>query len=175
MSKLPLHTVLVGFATQMGSTQEVAETIAEILRQDGHEVDLQPLKDVRSLDRYQAVVLGAPLYMFRWSRDAHHFLSQHRVVLAALPVAIFALGPFHDKEEEIQSARTQLDKELAKYPWLAPVALEMFVGKFDPARLRFPYSLMGPLKNMPASDERDWEAIRAWACSLPGRLQINQE
>jgi menaquinone-dependent protoporphyrinogen oxidase len=108
--------------------------------------------------------------MFRWHNDALHFLSRHRKALAAMPVAVFALGPFHNKAEELQSARTQLDKALAKYPWLAPVATEMFVGKFDPGALRFPYNLIGPLKKMPASDERDWAAIRSWASSLVSYL-----
>ncbi len=62
----------------------------------------------------------------------------------------------------------QLEKELAKYPWLSPVALEMFGGKYDPASLRFPLNLMAGQE--PASDIRDWEAIRAWAGSLAGKL-----
>ncbi len=167
-------SVLVGFATEYGSTQEVAENIAEILHKEGLEVNLQPVRQVRSLDGYQAVVLGAPLYMFRWHKDAHHFLSKHQKVLKSIPVAIFALGPFHNKEEEMQSARAQLDKELLKYSWLAPVAIELFPGKFDPSTLRFPYSLIGPLKKMPASDERDWMVIRSWASSLTGLLGVKK-
>ncbi len=168
-------SVLVGFSTMYGSTQEVAQAIAETLRQAGLEVDLRPVREVRSLEGYRAVVLGAPLYMFHWHKDALQFLSRQRKALEALPVAIFALGPFHDKEEELQSARDQLDKELAKSPWLKPAALEVFVGKFDPAGLRFPHSLIGPIKQMPASDERDWAAIRAWAGSLPSRLSLEGE
>jgi menaquinone-dependent protoporphyrinogen oxidase len=109
--------------------------------------------------------------MFRWHRDALHFLSRHRTALTALPTVIFALGPFHNKEEELRSAREQLDKELAKYPWLKPAAIEVFPGKFDPDKLRFPYSLIGPLKKMPPSDERDWQAIRAWAAGVAELLK----
>jgi menaquinone-dependent protoporphyrinogen oxidase len=163
-------SILVGYATLNGSTQEVAGAVAEILRTQGFQVDLQPARKVRSLDGYQAVVLGAPLYMFRWHNDARHFLSQHQNALKSIPVAIFALGPFHNKEEELKSAREQLNKELAKHPWLRPVAVETFVGKFDPNLLRFPYSLIGPLKKMPACDERDWAAIRSWTGELTSQL-----
>jgi menaquinone-dependent protoporphyrinogen oxidase len=159
-------SVLVGFSTVYGSTQEVAEAIAKTLGEAGAAVSLQPARKVRSLDGYQAVVLGAPLYMFRWHKEARQFLSRHRKELSALPVAIFALGPFHNKEEELHSAHEQLGKELQKYSWLQPAAVQVFVGKFDPDRLRFPYNLIGPLKKMPASDERDWEAIRDWANAL---------
>jgi menaquinone-dependent protoporphyrinogen oxidase len=156
-------SVLVAYATTYGSTQEVAQSIAETLRGCGLEVDVQPAKKVIELSGYRAVALGAPLYMFRWHPDARHFLARHRAALAALPTAIFALGPFHNKEDELHSAREQLDKELAKFPWLKPAVIEVFAGKFDPASLKFPFSMIGPLKKMPASDERDWEAISAWA------------
>ena len=159
-------TILVAYATTYGSTQEVAQSVAETLRGCGLAVEVLPAKKVSSLSGYGAVVLGAPLYMFRWHPDARHFLAKHRAALASLPTAIFALGPFHNKEEEVKSARGQLDKELAKFAWLKPAAIEAFVGKFDPAGLRFPYSLIGPIKKMPASDERDWDAIHAWAVSV---------
>ena len=81
-------------------------------------------------------------------------------------MAVFALGPFHEDAKEFQDARAQLDKELLKFPWFAPVAIEIFGGKFDPATLRFPMNLIPALKQMPASDIRDWTAIRAWASDL---------
>jgi len=156
-------SVLVAYATSYGSTQEVAESIAKTLRDAGLAVDVQPARQVKALSGYGAVVIGAPLYMFHLHADARHFLNRFRSTLASLPSAIFALGPFHNKEDELSSARQQLDKELIKYAWLKPLCVEVFVGKFDPARLRFPYNLMPPLKNMPACDERDWENINAWA------------
>lgn len=146
-------SVLVGYATRYGSTQEVAEAVAATLRESGLEIDIQPMQKVRTRAGYRAVVLGAPLYMFHWHKDALRFLSQHREALTERPVAIFALGPTHDDERERQDSRAQLDQELAKFPWLTPVALEMFVGKFDPAKLRFPDNLFAGKE--PASDLRD--------------------
>jgi menaquinone-dependent protoporphyrinogen oxidase len=159
-------SVLVGYATRYGSTQEVAEAIAATLREAGLAVDVRPAREVRTLAEYNAVVLGAPLFMFRWHKDALRFLSRHREALTELPLAIFALGPVHDPhdEEEWQNSRAQLDKELAKFPWLRPPALEVFGGKYDPARLRPPMSWFAGKE--PASDIRDWAAIRAWAAGL---------
>jgi len=88
--------VLVGYATRYGSTQEVAEAVAAALREGGLEVDIRLLREVRTLAGYSAVVLGAPLFMFRWHKDALRFLSRHREALLERPVAIFALGPVHD-------------------------------------------------------------------------------
>ena len=158
--------ILVGYATRYGSTQEVAEVVAATLRECGLDVSIQLMREVRTLAGYSAVVLGAPLFMFRWHKDALGFLSRHRRALSERPVAVFALGPTHDPydEQEWQASRTQLDKELAKFPRLTPVALEMFGGKYDPAYLRFPVNLLAGKE--PASDIRDWTAIRAWASNL---------
>lgn len=164
-------TILVAYATRSGSTQEVAEAVAATLREDGLDVEVQPLREVQSLADYGAVVLGAPLYMFHWHKDAKRFLARHRQALTALPTAIFALGPFEDKPEDWAGVRAQLDKELAKFPWLAPVAIEIVGGKFDPATLRFPFNLIPGLKRLPASDIRDWPAIRAWANGLAEQFQ----
>jgi menaquinone-dependent protoporphyrinogen oxidase len=164
-------SVLVGYATRYGSTQEVAEALAATLRETGLAVDLQPLRQVRALAGYSAVVVGAPLYMFRWHKDARRFLSRHHQALIERPVALFALGPVHEPhdEEEWQNSRAQLDKELANFPWLSPVALEIFGGKYDPEKLRFPISLFAGSE--PASDLRDWTAIRTWASNLAAKLE----
>jgi menaquinone-dependent protoporphyrinogen oxidase len=162
--------VLVGYATRSGSTQEVAESVAATLRDSGLEVDIQPMRNVRTLAGYRMVILGAPLYMFRWHKDALAFLSRHRQAITQVSVAVFALGPFHDEEKEWQSIRAQLDKELSKFPWFAPIAREVFGGKFDPTKLRFPMNLIPALKKMPPSDIRNWDAIRAWARDLAGKL-----
>lgn len=164
--------VLVAYASSYGSTQEIAEVISETLRSQGLAVDLQPIRKVRILEGYSAVVLGAPLYMFHWHKDALHFLSQHRKILAdSLPLAIFAGGPFAKGDEnEWHEVRAKFDLELAKFPWLTPISVQMVGGKFDPAKLRFPYNLIPALKKMPASDLRDWVAIRAWASSLSAQF-----
>jgi menaquinone-dependent protoporphyrinogen oxidase len=165
-------SMLVTYTTVHGSTQEIAEAVAAELRERGLAVDLETLRKIRTLEKYDAIVVGAPLYMFHWHKDALRFLSRHREALQQRPVAIFALGPFHDEQKEWQDVRAQLDKELAKYPWLKPVAIEIFGGKFDPEKLRFPYRLIPALKQMPASDIRDWTAIRAWANRLADGLQV---
>ena len=173
--------ILVAYASKYGSTQEVAEAIAETIRESGFEVDLQPMRKVRTLAGYGTVVLGAPLYIGLWHKDMQRFLSlQQEALTQRLPegirVAIYTLGPLSIDKKEWQDVRAQLDKELEKYPWLKPVMLELFGGKFDPAKLRFPDSLItglpaSPLHEMPASDVRDWTAIRAWAGSLAAKLQ----
>lgn len=165
-------SILVTYATRYGSTKETADKIAETLREFGLNVELEPLHNVHSLAGYQAVVVGAPIEIGRWHGDARRFLSQNRRALAMLPVAVFALGPLHRDESEMRQARGQFDKELAKFDWFKPAAIQVFVGRFDPTKLSFPASLF--MGKIPASDEMDWEAIRAWAKELPAALEIEK-
>lgn len=162
--------ILVGYATRYGSTREVAEFIAEVLRETGLDVDLHQLREVNTLEGYKAVVMGAPFYMFKWLKDAPKFLSRHQDALANMPVAVFALGPTEASEtpESKPEVFAQLDKALDGFPWLAPVDQALFGGKFDPAKLKFPMSIF--MGQMPASDIRDWDRIRAWTEGLSAKI-----
>jgi menaquinone-dependent protoporphyrinogen oxidase len=167
--------ILVGYVSKYGSTQAVAEAVAAALCESGLEAKAERLKEVRSLEGYSAVVVGAPLYIGSLLGDAKQFLTKYQAALAQRPVGVFALGPLSTDETEMKGAREQLDKELAKYPGLKPVDVALFAGQFDPKKLRFPDSLLtvlpaSPLHGRPASDKRDWTAIRAWAGQLAAKL-----
>lgn len=165
--------ILIAYATGYGSTQEVAEATARELRERGLEVEIQPLRQVQTTEGY-GLVVGTPFHMGHWLGEVNRFLTQHREALGRQPVALFALGPTHPEHEEWQEARTQLDQELAGVPWFKPVATEMFGGRFDPAKLRFPDSLIArwpASPHQPPSDVRDWKAIQAWASKLATELQ----
>lgn len=160
-------SILIAFATRYGSTHQAAEIVADVLRQAGLKVDLQPMNEVKTLDHYDAVVLGAAIYNAKWHSDAHQFLSQFQQALCQRPVAIFSLGPTTRNPAAKRRSLSQLDKDLEKYPWLKPVALEMFVGKYDLSKLG-----LGSLGRLvPLSDQRDPNAVRAWAKALPAQLE----
>lgn len=156
--------VLVACATKKGSTREVAETIADVLRGQGSDADVVEAGAVDDPDSYDAVVLGGAIYMGRWHRDALRLLERHRKTLAGMPVFVFGMGPRTLAEDEVAGSRLALDIALAKVPEVEPLSLAIFGGVVDPAKLRFPFS------RMPASDARDWHAIRDWADAIGSRL-----
>jgi menaquinone-dependent protoporphyrinogen oxidase len=158
--------ILIAYATKHGSTREVAEAVAATLREEGLEVEVKPAGEARALDAYDGVVLGGALYMGRLHRDAKRFLSRHRGALAALPVAVFAMGPRTLEEKAVAESRAQLDRALAEVPELEPVAVAIFGGVLDPAAQHFPFN------RMPAADARDWDAIRLWARELARSLAV---
>jgi len=129
----------MAYATKNGSTQQVANAVAVALRERGAQVTLLPARAAgESVAGYDLVVLGAPLYSGRWHRDAHRFLRRRRRELAAVPVAVFAMGPRTDTEEAWQRSRAQLDRALAKRDWLSPVAVTVFGDADPPGRSKHP-------------------------------------
>ena len=150
-------TVLIAYATKHGSTREVAEAVADTLQEHGLGVETLPAARVVDVSPYAGVVVGGALYLGRWHPDAVDFLQEHRHTLATLPLAVFGMGPRTMEEHDAEESRTQLVKALAKVPEIDPCAVAIFGGVINPHTLHF------PLSRLPASDARDWSAIRAWA------------
>lgn len=161
--------VLVAYATKYGSTEETARMVGKILEQQGLKVEVRAVEEVTSWKPYSAVVLAAALYIGRLHKHARRFLQEWRQQLAGVPVALLVPGPVDSKERGWQGAQQQLDKELARLPWLHPVACKIVGGKWSPAKLSFPFSWT--LKKIPASDARDWHTIAAWAHEVAAKLQ----
>jgi menaquinone-dependent protoporphyrinogen oxidase len=149
--------ILIAYGTKHGSTAEVAEQVATVMREAGCSVDVLPARDADGVERYDGVIVGGALYTGRWHGDARHFLKHHRRELASTPLAVFAMGPLKDEPEELEGSRRQLEKALAGLPDLEPFSIAVFGGVVDPAKLHFPFN------HMPAGDARDPHAIRAWA------------
>jgi menaquinone-dependent protoporphyrinogen oxidase len=161
--------VLVAYATRYGSTAETAHKVAECLERDGVHAEVQPICDVKELRPYSAVVLAAALYIGKLHKEARRFLSVWHDDLEKLPVALVVPGPVEAEQKQFQSAEQQLDRELARVPWLHPIARKVVGGRWDPAKLQFPFSWT--LKKVPASDARDWNAVDAWAHELAEKLR----
>ena len=108
--------------------------------------------------RVGAVLEATDLHPGRTGHD-------HLRVLAALPLAVFAMGPLTLEADDVAGSRKQLDRALAKEPSLEPIAVAVFGGVVDPAKMRFPFT------HMDASDARDWDAIRYWTDDIAGLIE----
>ncbi len=164
-----MAAVLVAYATKYGSTREVAERVSGRLTKAGLQSEVLSVREVGSLEGYDAVVFGGALYMFRLIGEGRRFLKRHSKALSKLSLAVFALGPLEDSEAQFFDARRHLDKTLLKLKGVNPVEVTVFGGVLNPDKLKFPYSNPG-IKAMGPSDLRDWPAIEGWADALPGKL-----
>lgn len=164
--------VLVAHASKRGSTAEIAEAIAEALRQAGLDVDCSPAGEVGDLDSYDAIVLGSAVYMKRWQGDAKHFLRKHAEELSRLPFWVFSSGPVGDPSKTSDPSWLQPPRIIARAKQLGVRDHVVFGGRV-PAKPRGPLET-AMVKNTPAqfSDLRNWDEIRSWALGIASDLNI---
>ncbi len=158
------NRILVAYASRAGSTQEVAEAVAKALREQGQEVDVRAVREVRSLELYAAVVVGSAARIMKIYAEAVSFVKQHRAVLQKMPTALFVscMTMKEDNEKNRETVSGYLKPLTAL---VSPKAIGLFAGKMDMSKVGGLWGAM--MKNTKAEDCRDWEAIRVWAAGLP--------
>jgi menaquinone-dependent protoporphyrinogen oxidase len=159
--------VLVSAASRHGSTVEVAATIGAALRAAGLEVFVLAPDEVRSLDGFDAAVIGSGIYMGRWLEPAKDLVTRHRVALARIPVWLFSSGPVGDppKPAEDPLDATQL-VELVKAR-----GHRNFPGLIDKHRLGFGERAIMAAVRAPEGDFRPWDEIDAWTREIATALR----
>lgn len=161
-------TVLVAYASKHGSTQGIAERIAEKLRQMGKEAEVRPIDAVKDPGSYEAFVIGSAVYYRSWLKEATEWVRRNQAVVAAHPVWLFSSGPLG---VEVKDAKQQ-PKELAEFQeTLRPRDERIFFGALDHSRLSFAERIMVKAVSAPEGDFRDWQVIEAWAASIAQDLR----
>lgn len=160
-------TVLVAYASKHGSTQGIAERIAEQLRQLGKEAEARPVEEVTDPGSYEAFVIGSAVYYGSWLKEATEWVHRNQAVLAGHPVWLFSVGPLGT---EVQDAEQQ-PKEMTEFQQtIGPREQRIFFGALDHSHLSFAERVMVKAVRAPEGDFRDWQAIDAWAASIAHNL-----
>jgi menaquinone-dependent protoporphyrinogen oxidase len=155
--------VLVAYASKHGSTQGIAERIAEKLRQLGKEAEARPMDTVEDPGSYEALVIGSAIYYGSWLKEATEWVHRNQAILAQRPVWLFSVGPlgtdFMDTEQQ--------PKEKAEFrETIGPRDERIFFGVLDLSRLSFAERMMAKAIRAPEGDFRNWEAIETWVASI---------
>jgi len=151
--------VLVAYGTTNGSTAQIAEAIAEVLRKAGLAVDALPARSVASASSYDAVVVGGGLYAGRWHKDARRFVRGHARTLAERPLWLFSSGPLDASAAErdippvtdVKKAMKRLDaREHITFGGCLEEGAKGWVARMI-------------VRSGKAGDFRDFAQIEAWA------------
>ena len=186
---------LIAYTTNAGSTEDVARAIADELSKDGSQVDVQRLEQVRDLETYQAVIVGAPMIL-GWHRAAVNFIGAHQQALSRVPVAYFitamsltragqeALGgvpvyvdaglakpPHHAGSLSLKERYTSLAnyarQPLKAGPMVKPVSIGIFGGKLEMYRLKLLQALFVLLiLRAQMGSLQNLSSVREWAAQL---------
>lgn len=155
-----MTSVLVAYATKMGSTKGIAEAIGATIAEAGFEVTVLPARDVRDVKPYDAVVLGSALYAMRWRPDAVRFLKRYQGELARLWL-------FHNGPIGPDAAKPQRTPK--KVRQLAGQDAVTFGGRIE-ADTAKGFIARKMAQGPSAGDFRDWDQIHAWATEIARAL-----
>ena len=157
--------VLVAYASKLGSNAEIAEAIATVLRTSGHHASAVPVRDVKVLDGWDAVILGSAIYAAHWQKDARRFAARFHDQLQARPLWLWGSGPL---DPRLARAGLPITQHGAKITGALGARDHRPVGgrlaedaPIDPQ----------VLKTHPIGDFRDWEAIRGYAAEIAAQLE----
>ena len=162
--------ILVAYASRAGSTAGVAEAIGQTLAESGAQVEVRPMKDVKDLAPYRAVVAGSAVRGGKWLPEAMQFMRTHQATLAQKPFAAFlvcmTLAMSNHKYREHVAGFLQPVRALVR-----PVSEGLFAGALDISKVpsfrdRLMFRLSVVFGVWSEGDHRDWNAIRAWAESI---------
>jgi menaquinone-dependent protoporphyrinogen oxidase len=156
--------VLVAYATKLGSTGEIAEAIAHVLRDGGHRALALPARDVRSLHDWDAVILGSALYAAYWQKDARLFIERFREELQARPLWLFSGGPLDRRLARADQPITPHGAEITA--GLGARAHRTFGGRLSPSAAVDPQVL----QTHRIGDFRDWQSIVEYAYRIGREL-----
>ena len=160
--------ILVTYATCTGSTVGVAEAIGKSLSAGGAQVDVLPMRDVKDLSPYQAVVAGSAIQNKQWLPEAIRFVQLNRDELRQKPFAAFLVCMTLAMRNG-ESYRPFVADFLAPVRVLVqPVSEGLFAGALDIRKVpsagdRFKFRLSVLFGVWSEGDHRDWDLIRAWA------------
>jgi len=160
-----VSNILVCYATRYGSTIDIAAIIGNELEAAGHHVVVSPVADVEDPAKYDAIVIGSPLYMGKWLAEARDFVSRFRFPLKERPVAVFSVGySLKDrKREHLKSGENAL---VDIRVFITPVSAGFFPGKVDPDRMSPPDKAIVTLGGVTPGDFRNEDLVRSWAKDL---------
>lgn len=163
--------VLVAYATRAGSTMEIAQSIGRIFIDAGYETDTLGIKKVRSLEQYDAAILGTAVHTGMLMPEMVRFVRKNRMVLCRMSVAAFAvcLSMKPQTPEHHAAAKEFLDPVRRE---ISLVSEGFFAGVMDYSRVGFIARFI--VKNMvqtPEGDFREWDAINGWTRDLTERLK----
>jgi menaquinone-dependent protoporphyrinogen oxidase len=151
--------VLVTSATKHGATGEIAQAIADTLRDQGLDPTVLEPEQVDTVDGYDAVVLGSAVYAGHWLRPAKDLVGRCGPALAARPVWLFSSGPVGDlprpEDNPVDVAEILAATSVREH--------RLFAGKLVRKQLAFPERAIVSALRVPDGDFRDWPEITGWA------------
>ena len=135
-----MHTLIV-YGSQEGQTQKIAERIAEILRHRGQQVTAHAVEHLpadRSLNNYDAVIIGGAIHIGKYPKHLKKFVTTHRDRLNEVPSAFFTVClAIHSQQAGSQEEALKYGKNFLDQTGWQPALTATFAGAVRYTRYNF--------------------------------------
>jgi menaquinone-dependent protoporphyrinogen oxidase len=160
-------TVHVITASKHESSRAIGEAIAQRLRDRGENTVAEEAEAAPAIGANDPVVLGSPIYMGKWRKDARQILDRLGEEPAGRAVWLYTVGPLGDppKPEDAKP-----EEEVESFAADRARGHRLFTGKLDRSQLNRRERLAIRAVKAPEGDFRDWAAIDAWADEIADAL-----
>ncbi len=185
--------VLLAYASNFGSTSEIAFEIADVLQQENLIVDLIDLKsdiEISSLTSYSGVIIGSGIRMAHWVEEVLHFVQSNSKILKTKPLGVFISSGEASNPDTYEKAKEKyLLTILEEFQLMGPkVMYEAFGGVFDFSSSSS-YSFLEKkilqkiadssssgfvVNDGKLNDFRNWQLIREWATAFADSINSSQ-
>lgn len=166
-------TVLVAYASELGSTREIAQHVASRMAVALGEVECRSVEEVDSVSGYEAVVVGSAIHNQRWLPPAVLFFTRLAPELAKRPVWAFNVGmadalpkPFRNRGAALQQKRLR-----GVLPQEVPLRdHKVFSGVYQADQMPAPLRVLFRFAGGRFGDLRHWAAVDAWTDQITSQL-----
>ena len=116
--------VIIVFGTTEGHTSQIADRMAQVIRGEGHEVELRDSKEVRKQalsGEFDGIIVGGSVHAGAHQSSVVEFAKRNRELLERIPSAFFSVSLTAAQPDEEAAAETQtmLDKFFRETGWQA--------------------------------------------------------
>jgi menaquinone-dependent protoporphyrinogen oxidase len=172
--------IMIGYGTTEGQTARIADHLAEVIRDRGHEAQAVNLKRSPGvlLDGYDAVIVGGSIHMGKHEEHVVDFVQKNRVRLERLPSAFFSVSLA--AHGDMENARAYVENFQQQTGW-HPTQVGLFGGALLYRQYGFLKRLMmkkivsdkpGGLSTDTSRDHvyTDWDEVKRFAQAFLERL-----
>ena len=164
------------YSTTDGHTKRICEYIANILKQQNHEIKIDPISlELEKLSEYDAIILGASIRYGKHQKSVFNFINKHKDLLETKKSAFFSVNVVARKSEKNSpNTNPYMKKFLKTSSWL-PNKLGVFAGKVDYPSYKFfdkyiikmiMWITKGPTDTSQSYEFTDWNVVENFAKTL---------
>ncbi len=166
-------TVLVAYASALGSSKEMAQHVASRLAGSLGGVECRSVEEVESIVGYKAVVIGSAIHNQAWLPSALQFLTRHAHELGKRPVWAFSVGMADALPKPFRRRGAALQQERLAGVLSREVPLRghrVFSGVYQSTQMPVLLRILFQLAGGRFGDLRDWAALDAWTDEIMAQL-----